>query len=224
VPCVRLAAMDTLLPPRLDPASLYSSQAQRDACRVRVYNALLRQVYARVRAVSRVAGAARELHYVVPSWVPGVPRFDVQDCGAYLLWNLRNADYVAEFAPPNALYVSWGHHDDMYRTQLSPMAVVLRRAAADAAAAAPAKRATAAATAIASWLPPPPLPQAPPPTSFTAPLARAAQAAAPPMPQYAAARPAPAAPAAPPKPKPRSYLRRTDEYNPPVGLFRPHLL
>lgn len=119
-----------LLPPQLDPAGLYDGQALRDATRIRAYNSVLNAIYARVRSIARVPGNPRCLYYLVPEFIPGVPRLNMQDAVVYLVWNLRNAGYSVEYTHPNLVWVSWEHHEAAYNSSVSPMSQVLRAAAA----------------------------------------------------------------------------------------------
>jgi hypothetical protein len=116
---------DSLLPPVLNPNTLYGQEAKRDATRIRIYNNVLSQIYTKVKAVARVPGNEKALWYLVPEFIPGTPRFDIGDCVLYLVWNLRNAGYKVEYTHPNLLYIHWKHHDARYREQQSPWAQVL---------------------------------------------------------------------------------------------------
>jgi hypothetical protein len=113
------------MPPILNPSSLYSEEARRDATRIRVYNSVLQQIYTKVKAIARIPGNEKSLWYVVPEFIPGTPRFDVKDCVVYLVWNLRNAGYKVDYTHPNLMLISWRNHDEKYKAQESPWAQVL---------------------------------------------------------------------------------------------------
>ncbi len=116
---------NSLLPPILNPSSLYSEEAKRDATRIRIYNNVLQQIYNKVKAVSRVPGNEKSLWYLVPEFIPGTPRFEVADCILYLVWNLRNVGYTVSYTHPNLMFISWKNHDERYKEQQSPWAQVL---------------------------------------------------------------------------------------------------
>ncbi len=113
------------MPPILNPSSLYSQEARRDATRIRIYNSVLQQIYTKVKAIARIPGNEKSLWYVVPEFIPGTPRFDVKDCIVYLVWNLRNVGYQVEYTHPNLMLISWRNHDEKYKAQESPWAQVL---------------------------------------------------------------------------------------------------
>jgi hypothetical protein len=116
---------NSLLPPVLNPNTLYGQEAKRDATRIRIYNNVLAQIYNKIKAVARVPGNEKALWYVVPEFIPGTPRFDIGDAVLYLVWNLRNAGYKVEYTHPNLMYIHWRHHDSRYRETESPWAQVL---------------------------------------------------------------------------------------------------
>jgi len=119
---------NSLAPPVLNPSSLYTEEAKRDATRIRIYNSVLQQIYNKIKAISRIPGNEKALWYVVPEFLPGTPRFDIGDAILYLVWNLRNIGYTVEYTHPNLLYISWRSHDERYRRVESPWSQVLNAA------------------------------------------------------------------------------------------------
>jgi hypothetical protein len=118
----------SLVPPVLNPSSLYKEEAKRDATRIRIYNGVLSQIYNKIKAVARIAGNEKTLWYVVPEFLPGFPRFDTGEAVLYLVWNLRNAGYTVEYTHPNLLYITWKLHDERYHKTESPWSQVLQLA------------------------------------------------------------------------------------------------
>jgi hypothetical protein len=118
----------SLLPPILNPSTLYTQEAKRDATRIRIYNNVLQQINTKIRAVSRIPGNEKCLWYIVPEFIPGTPRFDMGDCILYLVWNLRNAGFTVDYTHPNLLYINWRNYNTHYHEQQSPWAQVLNSA------------------------------------------------------------------------------------------------
>lgn len=116
---------DSLVPPVLNPSTLYKEEAKRDATRIRIYNMVLAQIYTKIKAISRIPGNERSLVYVVPEFIPGTPRFDIGDAILYIVWNLRNVGYTVAYTHPNLLYIHWKAHDERYKQTDSPWSVVL---------------------------------------------------------------------------------------------------
>ncbi len=150
----------SLMPPVLNPSSLYSQEARRDATRIRIYNSVLQQIYTKIKAIARIPGNQKCLWYVVPEFIPGTPRFDVKDCIVYLVWNLRNVGYQVEYTHPNLMLISWQNHDDKYKASESPWAQVLGAARDQVLQTVPTSRptkTTATATIRPMTLDPPPI-------------------------------------------------------------------
>lgn len=116
---------NTLVPPILNPSSLYKEEARRDATRIRIYNMVLSQIYTKIKAISRIPGNERSLMYVVPEFIPGTPRFDIGDAILYIVWNLRNVGYTVSYTHPNLLFIDWKAHDERYKQVESPWSIVL---------------------------------------------------------------------------------------------------
>jgi len=138
-----------LVPPILNPSSLYKEEAKRDATRIRIYNMVLSQIYTKIKAISRIPGNDRSLIYVVPEFIPGTPRFDIGDAILYIVWNLRNVGYTVAYTHPNLLYIHWKAHDERYKNVESPWSVVLntvRNAVLDGTTLEPTVKSPAAAT------------------------------------------------------------------------------
>ncbi len=106
------AHSDSLVPPILNPSSLYTEEAKRDATRIRIYNSVLQTIYNKIKAISRIPGNEKSLLYVVPEFIPGTPRFDIGDAILYIVWNLRNVGFSVAYTHPNLLYISWRSHDE----------------------------------------------------------------------------------------------------------------
>lgn len=115
----------SLIPPILNPSSLYKEEARRDATRIKIYNSVLTAIYNRVKAIARVPGNEKALWYIIPEFIPGTPRFDMNDAVIYIVWNLRNAGYSVNYTHPNLLFISWKAHDERYHTVDSPWSQVL---------------------------------------------------------------------------------------------------
>lgn len=119
---------ESLVPPILNPSSLYTEEAKRDATRIRIYNMVLQQIYNKVKAVARIPGNEKTLWYVVPEFIPGTPRFEMGEAVLYIVWNLRNAGYIVQYTHPNFLFISWKAHDEKYHRVDSPWSHVMNTA------------------------------------------------------------------------------------------------
>lgn len=106
--------------PKLKPGDLFDKRKQRDAARLKAYNEILKQIYVRIRTVSKEGSEPWTL-YTVPPFVVGLPKIDHEDCIVYLVYILRQQGYEVRFTWPNLLYISWKHHERQYILETSPV-------------------------------------------------------------------------------------------------------
>ena len=107
-------------PPRLEASSLFVEQNKKDHIRCEIYNTILGRVHQKIQATNRLPGNTQQLIYLVPEFMPGVPRFDMKECIIYLAYNLRSSGFYVNYTHPNALYISWKEQARNYRINESP--------------------------------------------------------------------------------------------------------
>jgi len=107
--------------PQLSPSELYDKRKTKDAARLRAYNKILEQIYNRIRTISQLPNSQCYLLYTVPPFILGLPKFDMEDCVVYLIYQLRHAGYDVRYSPPNMMYISWLHHEKSYMVEQSPI-------------------------------------------------------------------------------------------------------
>jgi hypothetical protein len=107
-------------PPKLEASSLFQEQTRKDQMRCEIYNTILSQVHHKIKVTNKLSGNNQQLIYVVPEFIPGVPRFDMKECIIYLAYNLRASSFTVNYTHPNILYISWREHAKNYRLNESP--------------------------------------------------------------------------------------------------------
>lgn len=116
------------VPPKLDPATLYSEQEKRDELRLKTYNNILEQVHNKIRVIAKMPKNDKALLFTVPEFVVGIPRFNTRDCILYLAWNLRNSNFDVQYYKPNLLWISWQKHEQQYKDERSPIVQTMKNA------------------------------------------------------------------------------------------------
>lgn len=111
--------------PQLNPADLYEQRRVKDAGRLRAYNKILSAIHHRIRTISRLPQGTSYLLYQVPPFVFGIPKMDIQDLCTYLIFQLRHAQFMVRFSPPNLLHIDWSHHEKAYLTEQSPVMMAM---------------------------------------------------------------------------------------------------
>ena len=91
--------------PMLKPTDLFDKRRQRDGAKLKSYNKILEHIYGRIKTSSRDGGDPW-ITFVVPPFILGLPKLDLQDCIVYLVYILRNQEYEVRYTYPNLLYNS----------------------------------------------------------------------------------------------------------------------
>jgi len=78
-------------------------------------------MYHRIYATSQLPGAVSSILYSVPPFILGLPKFHMEDCIVYLVWQLRDAGFKVQFTWPNLLTISWKHHEGEYLKTQNPI-------------------------------------------------------------------------------------------------------
>ena len=106
---------------RLTPVELFDKQAALDRIRLDVYNKILTNVHNKIKMIASLHNSPQMTFFDVPEWMPGSPRYDLQDCIYYIVWNLRHSDFVVVYIPRARLLISWNHQSDKYYSEESPI-------------------------------------------------------------------------------------------------------
>ncbi len=107
--------------PTLQVADLYQHRSRRDGARLKAYNQLLEQIYNRVRVAARLPTHPAFVSFVIPPFILGVPKLDLEDCVVYLVYQLRQSGFMVRYTYPNLLVISWKHHERQYLVNDNPI-------------------------------------------------------------------------------------------------------
>ena len=108
-------------PPQLQIADLYKRRTAKDAARLRAYNQILESIYMRIKMQSNMPNSPCDLLYTIPPFILGLPRIDLEDCVVYLVYQLRQNEFIVSYTFPNLLKISWMHHERDYILEQSPI-------------------------------------------------------------------------------------------------------
>ena len=99
--------------PRIDMNVLLRTRRNRNHRKNAVYCEVLRLCHRRIRFM------AKRLQtwcvFSIPSFVPGLPRFNLDACTRYVCSKLRQNGFDLTFVPPQTLMVSWKRHEENVR-------------------------------------------------------------------------------------------------------------
>lgn len=111
--------------PQLQADALYGDIQKRDNSRLKVYNTILTHVHTRIRVTTKAPNNTQQTTFILPEFIPGVPRFDMKECVLYIVWNLRSSGFDVKYTHPNLLWISWQKQERKYRLEESPVTKTL---------------------------------------------------------------------------------------------------
>ena len=95
--------------------SLFEKKRQHTLSRLSVYQKILNRIHERIKHTSRQKNSDEFCFYVVPEFMFGVPRYDVQTCVSYVMEKLEENGFVVKYTHPNLLFISWKHYIPAYQ-------------------------------------------------------------------------------------------------------------
>lgn len=94
---------------RIDIDELYESKQRSDSFKLEIYNKVLGRIHAKIKLTSRMSKTEQHCWYVVPEMMLGAPRFNKEECTAYILSKLQDNGFNVRYTHPNLILISWAH-------------------------------------------------------------------------------------------------------------------
>ena len=94
---------------KLNMDELYIKKQQQDMNILNNYNKILQRIHNRIKYISKQLVNDMCCWYIMPEMMIGIPKYDVKDCTAYVIQNLRENGFIIRYTYPNLLFISWKH-------------------------------------------------------------------------------------------------------------------
>ena len=88
---------------------LYEKKKLKDLNTVQTYNRILARIHNKIKILSKQNISNQHCFYVIPEIIIGVPKYNVEDCTAYIIHKLRDNGFVVRYTHPNLVFISWKH-------------------------------------------------------------------------------------------------------------------
>lgn len=75
--------------------------------RLEIYDKVLKKVHERIKNIAYSARGGVFCFYIVPSFIFGIPIYDINTCIVYIVNNLIKNGFIVNYTHPNLLYISW---------------------------------------------------------------------------------------------------------------------
>lgn len=88
---------------------LYEYQKTKALEDVALYNRILSRIQSKIRIASRQRNSDQSCWYVIPETLIGIPRYNANECTAYIIDKLQTNGFVVRYTHPNLLLISWAN-------------------------------------------------------------------------------------------------------------------
>jgi hypothetical protein len=96
---------------------LYEKKKIQDLNALAIFNKILNRIHLRIKTVSRQQKLEQHCWYIIPEMIIGVPKYDNNECIAYIINKLKENGFVVRYTHPNMLFISWKHWVPSYVRQ-----------------------------------------------------------------------------------------------------------
>jgi len=94
---------------KLNLDDLYERKKQCDLNMVNSYNRIIERIHKQIKLTSRQKMNNECCWYVVPEFIFGIPKYDLKECIAYIIHELKENGFHIKYTHPNLLFITWSH-------------------------------------------------------------------------------------------------------------------
>lgn len=94
---------------KLNIDELYVKKQQQDLNVLNNYNKILIRIHNKIKYISKQLINDQCCWYIVPEMMIGIPKYNHNDCIAYVIEKLRDNGFIVRYTHPNLLFISWKH-------------------------------------------------------------------------------------------------------------------
>ena len=99
---------------KLNLDDLYKQQKITEDHKLKIYQKILTRIHNKIKYTSRIRNNNKFCVYVLPEFILGVPRYDINTCTMYIIEKLTDNGFQIKYTHPNLLWISWQHYIPHY--------------------------------------------------------------------------------------------------------------
>lgn len=96
---------------------LYDRKREVELHRLGIYRKILSRVHTKIKMVARQKINNDYLFYIVPEVIFGFPKYNLNDCIAFLIEKLQENGFHIKYTHPNLLFICWNHYIPSYERE-----------------------------------------------------------------------------------------------------------
>ena len=86
---------------------LHRINEQRNKNKLEIYEKILKKCHERIKFVSKTPKNNQFCFFIVPSFVYGVPIYNINECIVYVIKLLIKNGFTVNYTHPNLIFISW---------------------------------------------------------------------------------------------------------------------
>ena len=92
---------------KLNMDELFIKKQQQDLNILNIYNKVLLRVHNKIKYTAKQLINDECCWYIVPEFIIGTPKYNNNDCIAFIIDKLRDNGFIVRYTHPNLLFISW---------------------------------------------------------------------------------------------------------------------
>lgn len=98
-----------IYPTKLNLDELFQYKKEQNINTVKTFNRILDRVHHKIKISSRQKNDNECCWYIVPEFIIGIPKYDLNDCVVYIIHELEENGFKVKYTHPNLLFITWNH-------------------------------------------------------------------------------------------------------------------
>ncbi len=99
---------------KLDLDELYTQEKITEDHKIKIYQKILTRIHNKIKHTSKIRNNKKFCMYLLPEFILGVPRYNINNCTTYVIDKLMNNGFHVKYTHPNLLWISWQHYIPQY--------------------------------------------------------------------------------------------------------------
>jgi len=94
---------------KLNLDELFETKKESNINTVKTFNRILDRIHSKIKTCSRQKNDNECCWFVVPEFILGIPKYDLNDCVVHIVHELQENGFRVKYTHPNLLFISWSH-------------------------------------------------------------------------------------------------------------------
>jgi|TARA_X000000368_G_scaffold418890_1_gene420567 hypothetical protein len=102
--------MDDRFREKINLDELFTKDKTNNNNKTKVYQKILQRVHNKITLTSRQRNNLKCCWYLIPEFIFGLPKYNIQLCTQYLMEKLDENGFIVKYTYPNLIFISWNHY------------------------------------------------------------------------------------------------------------------